>query len=399
MKFSTSWHEAQNAGTIKPMGSTIKHSGISILRTQLASFIRKEFYHVLRDRKVLLILFGLPVVQVLLFGYVLSNEVKDTQVVIVDYAKDAASQQLTEEIISSRYFQVNSVDVRADEIESSFKEGQIKTVIIFPQNFYNDLQHNRRAQIQIITDATDVNTAATINGYLSSIINSYQAQIKGQTGIPYQILQEQRMLYNPQLKGAPNFVPGVMAMVLMLVCVMMTAVAIVKEKEMGTMEILLVSPMKPALVIISKAVPYLILSFINLSAILLLSTYALDVPVKGNLILLMAESTLFILTCLTLGIFISINTETQQTAMFASLIGMLMPTIMLSGFMFPIENMPLPLQIISNIAPSRWFYVIVKNIMIKGAGFSSVWKETLVLTFMTLFLFGVSLRKFKIRLA
>jgi ABC-2 type transport system permease protein len=206
------------------------------------------------------------------------------------------------------------------------------------------------------------------------------------------------MLYNPQLKGAPNFVPGVMALVLMLVCVLMTAISIVKEKETGTMEILLVSPFKPVLVILAKAVPYLLLSLINLASILLLSVYVLRVPVNGSLWLLFAESTLFIITCLTLGIFISIKTNTQQAAMLVSLMGMLLPTVLFSGFMFPIENMPVPLQIISNIVPSKWFYIIVKSIMIKGVGFTVIWKETLILGGIMLILFLLSLKSFKIRM-
>lgn len=187
-------------------------------------------------------------------------------------------------------------------------------------------------------------------------------------------------------------------MVLLLVCVMMTAIAIVKEKETGTMEVLLVSPMRPALVIVSKAIPYLVLSLINLSAILLLSVYVLDVPIKGSLALLMSISTLFIITCLSLGILISIQTNSQQVAMLISLMGMLLPTLMLSGFMFPIENMPIPLQVISNIVPAKWYYAIVKNVMIKGAGFAAVWKETLILAGITLVFFGISVKRFKIRL-
>jgi ABC-2 type transport system permease protein len=214
-----------------------------------------------------------------------------------------------------------------------------------------------------------------------------------------QIIPEIRMLYNPQLKGAPNFVPGVMALVLLLVCVLMTAISIVKEKETGTMEILLVSPFKPVLIIIAKAVPYLLLSLINVVSILLLSVYVLHVPVKGSVLLLLAESTLFIITCLTLGIFISIKTNTQQVAMLVSLMGMLLPTVLFSGFMFPIENMPVALQIFSNVVPSKWFYIIVKSIMIKGVGFSVIWKETLILVCITLFLFFLSIKSFKIRMA
>jgi ABC-2 type transport system permease protein len=179
----------------------------------------------------------------------------------------------------------------------------------------------------------------------------------------------------------------------------MTAVSIVKEKETGTMEILLVSPFKPLLVITSKAVPYLILSLINVASILLLSVFVLDVPVNGSILLLFAESTLFIITCLTIGIFISVKTNSQQVAMLISLMGMLLPTILFSGFMFPIENMPVPLQWFSNIIPAKWYYIIVKDIMIKGLGFNAIWKETLILSGITVALLIISLKSFKIRLS
>lgn len=375
-----------------------KKFGFSAMRNQLFSFVRKEFYHVLRDKKVLLILFGMPVVQVLLFGFVLSNEVKDSRIVVVDVARDNASRQLTARLEASRYFEIDRVSADERDIEVAFRQGRVKAAIVFPADFQRGLLPGNQTQIQVITDGTDVNQANTINGYLFSIVNDFISEGRLQ-GAPYRIVPEIRMLFNPQLLGAPNFVPGVMAMVLMLVCVLMTAVAIVREKELGTMEVLLVSPMKPALVIISKAVPYLLLSLINLLTIIALSVYVLDVPVKGSLLLLITLSTLFIITCLSLGILISIQTDSQQAAMFASLIGMLMPTVMLSGFMFPIENMPLALQLISNVAPSRWYYIIVKDVMIKGAGFESIWKETLILAGMALFFFLVSMKKFKIRLA
>jgi ABC-2 type transport system permease protein len=190
-----------------------------------------------------------------------------------------------------------------------------------------------------------------------------------------------------------------MALVLMLVCVMMTSISIVREKELGTMEILLVSPFRPVLGILSKSVPYLILSLVNVTSILLLSVFVLDLPVKGSVWLLFAESTLFIITSLSLGLLISVKAQTQQTAMLVSMMGMLLPTLLFSGFMFPIENMPIVLQYISNVVPARWYYIIVKSIMIKGLDFSAIWKETLILLGITLFFITVSLKSFKIRLA
>lgn len=361
---------------------------------QLYIFIRKEFAHVLRDRKTLLILFGLPVVQILIFGFALTNEVRNAKIVIYDQAQDVASQQLISKIEASRYFDIAYAVMDRAGIEAAFKKGDIRLAVIFPQGFNNDLLHTHHAQIQVVADAADPNTATTLTSYITSIIQDYTAAQE-----PYQITPQIRFLYNPQLKGAPNFVPGVMSLVLMLVCVMMTAVSIVREKETGTMEVLLVSPFSPLMVIISKAIPYLLLSLINVTTILLLSTFVLKLPINGSIPLLFAESTLFIITCLTLGIFISVKTNSQQVAMLISLMGMMLPTILFSGFMFPVENMPLPLQLISNIVPSKWYYNIVKAIMIKGLGFSAIWKETLILVGITVILLFVSFKSFKIRLS
>jgi ABC-2 type transport system permease protein len=253
--------------------------------------------------------------------------------------------------------------------------------------------------MQIIADASDINTATTLTNYISAIVADYQRQMMNNSPIPLSITPEIRMLYNPELKGEHTFIPGIMAMIMLLVCVMMTSISIVREKELGTMEILLVSPFKPILVIIAKFIPYLLISMLNITSILLLSVYALHLPVQGSLWLLYGESLLFIITALGIGLLISINAESQQTAMFGSLMATMLPTLLLSGFIFPIESMPLPLRIISNVVPSKWFFIIVKSIMIKGAGFMVIWKETLILVGMMLFFLTLSLRKFKIRLA
>ncbi len=369
------------------------------LMKQFISFVKKEFYHIMRDKRTLFILLVMPIVQIIIFGFALTNEVKNSAIAVLDQSKDAASAELSQEIDESNYFTIQKNLNAAQEIEPEFKKGKIKMVVVFPPNFSEDLRHFNKAQIQLIADASDPNVANTMVSYASSIIRDYQNRINRDLKLPYTIKTEYRMLYNPQLKGAYSFVPGVMSMVLMLICTMMTAITIVKEKELGTMEIMLVSPVQPLKIVIAKAVPYLMLSIVNISTILLLSVFVLDVPINGSLILLILESILFILTSLALGLLISSATDSQQTAMFISLTGMFLPTIMLSGFMFPIENMPLPLQIISNAVPAKWFYIIVKSVMIKGVGFASIWKETLILTGMMLFLLFLSIKKFKIRLA
>ena len=366
---------------------------------QLYAFIQKEFYHVFRDRKTLLMLFGIPVAQVLLFGFVLSNEIKNSKIVVCDYAKDYASQEIIRKIEASKYFNVQKATLTHDQIEAALRSGDIKMAVIFPADFYNDLSHLNKAQIQVIADASDPNTATTLTNYLTSIINDYQAEALAQNAKAYSIIPQVKMLYNPELLGAPNFVPGVMALVLMLICAMMTAVAIVKEKELGTMEILLVSPLKPYLVIIAKTIPYLLISLLNLTAILLMSVYLLNLDIKGSVILLFAESTLFIISCLALGLLISVGSTSQMSAMMTSQMSLMLPTMMLTGFMFPIENMPFWMQGISYIVPSRYYYTIVKAVMLEGLGFTAIWRETLVLTAITLVLVVINVRSFKIRLA
>ena len=366
---------------------------------QFISFVKKEFLHIFRDRRTMLILLGMPIVQIIIFGFALTNEVKNSKIAVLDNAKDVGSSRIINELNASRYFDVVSYLHSYKEADAAFKKGIIKLVVVFPEHFNEDLFHYNKAQVQLIADASDPNVANTLSNYATAIIMDYQNSITNGRKLPYTIDTEIRMLYNPQLKGAYNFVPGVMAMVLMLVCAMMTAITIVKEKEMGTMEVILVSPMKPMLMIISKAAPYLLLSVVNISTILLLSVFVLDVPVNGSIVLLVSESILFALVSLALGLLISSSTGSQQTAMFITLVGMFLPTIMFSGFMFPVENMPKPLQLISNIVPAKWYYFIVKAVMIKGTGLKTIWKETLILSGMMLFLLLMAFRKFKIRLA
>ncbi len=366
---------------------------------QFLIFVRKEFYHVFRDPKTLLMLFGMPVTLILLFGFALTNEIKNSKIAVCDYANDEATQRIVEKLRANNSFEIQEVLMSHLQIEEAFKRGKIKLAIVFPTDFNSDLQHVNEAQVQVIADASDPNTATTLTNYVRNIVMSYQNEITDGKTIPYQIKTETRMLYNPELKGATNFVPGVMALVLLLVCVLMTSVSIVREKETGTMEVLLVSPFNPFLVIISKAVPYFFLSLVNLTVILVLSVFLLDMPFNGNIFLLYGESSILIITALSLGLLISNSTQSQQAAMLISLLGMLFPTLMFTGFLFPLENMPLPLQVIANIVPSKWYYIIVKSIMIKGLGFSAIWKETLILVSMTVVLLFVSFKKFKIRLA
>ncbi|WP_405572452.1 ABC transporter permease [Winogradskyella sp. Asnod2-B02-A] len=361
-------------------------------------FIKKEFYHIFRDRRSLFILFGMPIAQIMLFGFAITNEINNVDIAILDHSKDTTTEEIINKISASKYFSINQFIERESDIETIFKKGKVKAVLNFEKDFSKNLIKDNKATVQIITDATDPNTANTISNYVNAILQQYQKELNKDIAITYQIIPETRMVYNPELKSVYMFVPGVMTIILMLVSAMMTSISITREKELGTMEILLVSPIKPIQVIIGKVFPYIFLSIINAIVIVVLSIFIFKMPVQGSLFLLGFESVLFIITSLALGILISTISATQQTAMMISLMGLMLPVILLSGFIFPISSMPLPLQVISNIIPAKWFIIIIKGIMLKGVGIKFIWKETLILVGMTVFFIAVSVKKYKIRL-
>ena len=365
---------------------------------QFLIFIRKEFIHILRDRRSMLILFGMPVIQIILFGFALTNELKNAKFAVLDYAQDADSRALIQKIDASRYFAYTKALHSFAEIEQSLKKNEVKWVMVFPKNFSHDLYHQNQTTIQLIADATDPNSANTILNYVQSMLIDYQMGTSS-AKMPLQIKVETRMLYNPQLLDAYNFVPGVMAMVLILISAMMTSIAIVREKELGTMEVLLASPTSSQLIILSKVIPYLILSLVNVFSILAISFFALGMPIQGNLLLVIFESLLYISVALALGTLISTVTQSQQTAMTISIMALMMPTLMLTGYLFPIENMPIPLQIISNFLPAKWYIIILKDVMIKGLGLMDILKPTLILILMTIVLTVLSIRNVKQRLS
>ncbi len=361
-------------------------------------FIKKEFYHIFRDRRSLFILFGMPIAQILLFGFAITNEINNVDIAILDHSKDATTKEIINKISASKYFSIKQIIEKEADIESVFQKGHVKAVLNFENDFSKNLIKDNKATVQIITDATDPNTANTIGNYVNAILQQYQKGLNKDITIVYQIIPETRMIYNPELKSVYMFVPGVMTIILMLVSAMMTSISITREKELGTMEILLVSPLKPFQVIIGKVFPYIFLSIINAVVIVMLSIFIFKMPVEGSLFLLALESILFIISALALGILISTISATQQTAMMISLMGLMLPVILLSGFIFPISSMPLPLQLISNIIPAKWFIIIIKGITLKGVGIQFIWKETLILLGMTVFFIALSVKKYKIRL-
>jgi len=366
---------------------------------QFIGFLRKEFLHIFRDPRTMVIIFLLPIVQLLLFGKVINNDLQDSKIGILDQSHDNTTSKITSKLLSSGYFILGEELQAGDDVEDVFRKGKVKMMITFGPEFEKNLERDGKADIQLLADASDPNTARILTNYASGIINDYVKKEKLQNiQLPNQINTEVRMLYNEGLKSVYMFVPGIMAMILMLISAMMTSISISREKELGTMEVLLASPLKPIQIILGKVTPYLLLSFINTITIILLGVFVFGVPIKGSFILLLAESFLFILMALSLGILISTVAPNQMVAMFISVLALMLPTILLSGFIFPIKNMPLPLQILSHAMPPRWFIVIIRNIMLKGTGILFVWKETLILMFMTFVFIALSIKNFKIRL-
>ena len=362
---------------------------------QFIAFIKKEFYHILRDKRTMLILIGMPVVQIILFGFAISTEVRNVQTAVLINSANTDIQRIVDQLDASEYFNVKYVVHSPTEIEDLFAKNKIELAVAFA----DDLNRQRfdSEQIQIIADATDPNLAVTRGAYANGVLSKALAAM-GQSLSDGKIIVSSKLLYNPQMKSAYNFVPGVMGLILMLICAMMTSISIVREKETGTMEILLVSPMNPLAVILSKAVPYFVLSVVNLTTILLLSVYVLDVPIAGSLFSLLAVSLLFIFVSLALGLLISCITHTQVAALLASAMVLMIPTIILSGIIFPIESMPAILQWISCAIPARWYVSLVRQLMIEGVPLSYVWKEVCVLLFMAGILIGITSKIFKNRL-
>ncbi|MGA2824300.1 MAG: ABC transporter permease [Bacteroidales bacterium] len=365
---------------------------------RLTGFVIKEFYHIFRDYRTLLILFGMPAVQLLLFGYVITNEIKDARIAIYDASKDETTRKISEKILSSGYFILEKNLNNYSQIGQTFREGKTKLVIVFGNKFAEKLQREGKAELQILGDASDPNTANILVNYAAGIINNYLISINIEK-IPMRIIPEVRMQYNPELKGVFMFVPGIMAMLLMLISALMTSLSITREKELGTMELLLVSPLRPIQIIIGKVIPYVVLAFIDSCIILGMGKFVFGVPIEGNIVLLLAESLLYLTMALSLGILISSITNRQQVAMSLSLVALMLPTILLSGFIFPVENMPVILQVLCYLMPPKYFITIIKDIMLKGNGFIYIWKETLILALLTVVFILTSIKKFKIRLA
>lgn len=369
--------------------------------SQFTAFFKKEFRYIFRDTWTMIILLILPILMLILFGLGISTEIRNTRVAVFDPSRDVATQQIVNSLSTSEYFIIDHYLSDISEVEQTLKNGDIGIIVVFEPRFNENLNRGN-ATVQLIADGSDPNTASTLVNYATAIVNSSpivtgNAQTQIGTSLP-RIHCEIKLLYNPTMKGTYNIVPGVLGIVLMLICTLMTSVAIAREKETGSMEVLLVSPIKPITIIMSKTAPYLILSLFNLISLLLLSVFVLKVPIVGSLVLLIGLSLVFIFVCLSLGVLISIIAPSQIVALLVSAVIGVILTLMLSGMIFPIENLPLVLQWLAQIIPAKWFIEAARNVMIKGAGIAAIAKELTVLGGMALFLLALSVKKFNKRI-
>lgn len=357
---------------------------------EIAAFIKKEFLHIFRDVRTMMIVLVLPVVQILLFGFAVSTEVNNAVVDILGDANDPQVRMIVQRIDNNPYLETGAYLSTEAEMDTRLRKGKSKAVVCFERNFNQKSEKDGNAAIKVICDGSDPNTAQMVSNYIQGVVNE-----DIDSGASVQAVQ---MMYNPAMNSSYNFVPGVMGLILMLICSMMTAVSIVREKEFGTLELVLVSPVKPFWIIISKLIPYLVLSVVNFASIILLARFVMGVPMRGSLALVSVSSLLFVGASLGLGLLISTISRTQQTAMLLCGMGLTMPTMMLAGIIFPCESMPVALQLISDIIPAKWYIIIIKRIMIQGAGFAAIAKEFIILAGMMILLLWFSIKRFKTRL-
>jgi ABC-2 type transport system permease protein len=363
----------------------------------LRAFVVKEFHHILRDRQTLTILLLMPLVQVILFGFALRSDVRDIRLAVIDPAPDHATMELRGRFEGTGRFRVVAVSKTPDAIEPLFRRGSADVALAFESGFANKLESTEPAHLLVAIDASDPNTGTTYLTYTRAVISSYQSELNAASK-QVRITTETRMRFNPTLESVNLFVPGLIALVLVLVSALMTAISLSREKERGTMEVLLVSPLRPQQIIVGKVLPYLVLAFANVLTALLAAWAVFHVPFRGSVLLLLAESVLYTLVSLALGVLIAARTSSQRAAMLTALLATMLPSALLSGMIFPIASMPAWLQPVTNIVPAKWFIVIARGIMLKGVGLAILWRETLILSTMALLLLAAAMRSFKPRL-
>lgn len=357
-------------------------------------FVKKETLHILRDSRTMLIALLMPVVQILLFGFAISTEVNNVNVAVVVPKWSEEIRNAVEKLSANPYITYKGA-IGEHDVDRYLRSGEADAIVFFAHDYDNIIQQWKsqatgQPAMQFIMDASNTNVAQAGAGYLSNILGGALQESTS--------LEETHMLFNPQMKSAFNFVPGIMGMIFILICAMLTSVSIVREKETGTMDVLLVSPARPLQIILAKMVPFFVLSCINLTTILLLAHYVLGIPMTGNLGSIIMISLVYLALSLALGLLVSTIASSQIVALLISAAVMLMPIVMLSGMMFPIENMPAVIKPISAIVPARWYIDAMRKLMIQGAPLGMILKDFVILIIMTIGLIAIALKNFKDKL-
>ena len=365
-------------------------------RTAFASLVRKEGYHILRDRKTLAVLLLLPVVQVLLFGFAIRTDVEDVRLAVVDEARAVRARALVEAMAATPSFRLVAALPGTDGIDALFRRDAADAALVIAPDFAARLARGD-AEVLVVTDATSPTVSRTVEAYVTGALGLW-AREQGVRGAGVTVRPVVRMRFNPTLASENLFVPGLLAFVLTIVSALMTAITIAREKETGTMEVLLVSPLRPVQIVVAKVVPYLGLAFFNAVTTLVVARAVFGVPLRGSVVLLLAECLLYVLVALALGVLVSSRAPDQRAAMMAVLLGLLLPTMALSGFVFPVASLPGWLRPLTAVVPATWFIRIARGIMLKGVGLGLLWKETLVLAAMAAVLLALSARNVKDRL-
>ncbi|NLJ82882.1 MAG: ABC transporter permease [Bacteroidales bacterium] len=353
----------------------------------------KEFRHIFRDMRTLVLVISMPVVLVILFGYTIRNEITNTKIAVLDYSKDTYSKLLIEKMTASTYFEVQRTLSSESEIQQAFQQGLINMAIIIPRYFEENIVRRKEADLQLIIDASNINIATTIESYGKQIVNDFQKDLNEH--IPnYQPFDVSiKMQYNPTLESAYMFIPGNIALIMILITTLMTSITLSREKETGSWRMLAITPVKQLWMVVAKIIPYMIISLICTVMVILLGIFMFKMPMNGSITLLVLVCIMFMFTACALGILISVVTQSQQVAMLLCMLGLFLPTLLLSGFIFPLENMPVVLQLTAHIIPSKWFIIALKDIMIKGSGLTAIWLPISILSIMTIGLIGVSVKK------
>ena len=364
---------------------------------RIIPILKKEFRHILRDPRTLGIALLMPILMMLIYGYAISFDVKNIKLGIIDRDRSASSRDIIHAFTNSGYFKPVASLKNREQVEELMLNRKIVVALVIPSGFSEQIKTKKNTDVQLLIDGSNANNATIIINYARMILATYSLE-KNIAFLKPAISIRSRVWYNPDLRSTDFIVPGLVAIILMMICALLTSIAIARERETGTMEQLLVSPIKPFEIVIGKVIPYVILAFTNGVLIVVFSKLLYNIPIRGNILLLILLSIVYLYASLNLGLVISARAKTQQVAMMLALLITLLPSVLLSGFIFPIFSMPTVLQWLAYLVPAKYYLVIIRGILLKGIGIENLWQPTLWLFgFGTLFLL-IAIKRFQTKL-